>query len=749
MRKKISLRVLGFLVFVAVAAALVNPYSRQWLFGPTHQGVPLCAWQDQIRRQTLGEDENRWLTKLRKWLEPKEAGALAEKLTREDRIAIWLSLLDDPAPALRARSIQALWGSRSRFSCGFAYDLDVLTVYNIRTYRSAKIQFYDASQSLLLGGMKIDLSDSWSTVAFPSHVSPAPPAAPHLIRMLDDASAEVRQAAVAALRGLGNDAAPAFPRLFELLDDDDPVRRAQALRTLNTTHAKTRSWLDRLMAALDDPSADVRSAAANCLAEWSDRRMAAAAGPPLVKRLCDPDPAVRLDAAGALSALRLHLDAATAALHASVRHPDAEVRRRAIGALFDAAGAALYPELLHCAQFDPDHNVRCAAVANLAYGGERAVPFLVAFLKDSKADLREAAVGALSRLGPKARLAVPFLLADLESLGRHAVQALANIGDAGAAPKLIELLEHHDLRSHALSALRSLGPAASLAAPRLLEMLNESSDLNPQVALLEIAGEREDVLLTLERRALADLATGRTDWALPIIQQGFQPQTLTPALIQALTKKLDDPARIACVQMLGSTGAQARAAVPALVRLGKDCTSEVRAAIVRALGEIAGEDQQAIPFLIEQLEQDRHVDATLPALARFGPRAQSARPYLQVLLKSYKSDERTAAIWALAAIESTADAIGQLAPMIYDRDENVRAAAAAALCSLGPPDEAVRSVQPILRDDEESVRSAVARALGELGPSALAATPVLCDLLADDCQSICDAALEALAKIEP
>src|SRR5262245_30747665 len=116
MRKKISLRVLAFLVAVVVAAALVNPSSRQWIFGPTYQGVPLCAWQDQIRRQTLGEDERRWLTKLRKWLEPKADGSLTEKLTREDRIAIWLSLLDDPVPAMRARSVQTLW-EIGRASC--------------------------------------------------------------------------------------------------------------------------------------------------------------------------------------------------------------------------------------------------------------------------------------------------------------------------------------------------------------------------------------------------------------------------------------------------------------------------------------------------------------------------------------------------------------------------------------------------------------------------------------------------------
>src|SRR5262245_1263395 len=197
MRKKISLRVLAFLVAVAVAAALVNPYSRQLIFGPTYQGVPLCAWQDQIRRQTLGEDEHRWLTKLRKWLEPKADGSVAEKLTREDRIAIWLSLLDDPAPAMRARAVQALWGHRARYNLsGTILYSDILTVHNVTAFRGEEVRIWDAQA--FLGGSKIVLSDSsWSMIDFPRHVSPPPPAAPHLVRMLDDAEAEVRQAAVA------------------------------------------------------------------------------------------------------------------------------------------------------------------------------------------------------------------------------------------------------------------------------------------------------------------------------------------------------------------------------------------------------------------------------------------------------------------------------------------------------------------------------------------------------------------------
>src|SRR5262245_52301914 len=90
MRKRI---IRGLLVFVAVAvvgAALVIPYYRQLLFGPTYQGVPLCVWQDQIRRQTLGEKDREWLVKIRKWFQPKDESLSAVELNREDRIAIWL-----------------------------------------------------------------------------------------------------------------------------------------------------------------------------------------------------------------------------------------------------------------------------------------------------------------------------------------------------------------------------------------------------------------------------------------------------------------------------------------------------------------------------------------------------------------------------------------------------------------------------------------------------------------------------------
>src|SRR5687768_4818613 len=226
MRKRIIRGVLVFLAIAVVGAVLVIPYYRQLLFGPTYQGVPLCAWQDQIRRQTLGEHEHAWLVKIRKWVQPKDESLSAVRLTREDRIAIWLTFLDDPVPTLRAHAIQALWGG-SPWG-GHLWGSDVFLSGD-----AGHLVHLDSIHVSMLSGRysTIIWDGSWSSMnVSQGMIRPPPPVEPHLLRMLDDDSADVRQAAFAALSGQSKEAAPAFPRLFELTQHADATRRTQAAR---------------------------------------------------------------------------------------------------------------------------------------------------------------------------------------------------------------------------------------------------------------------------------------------------------------------------------------------------------------------------------------------------------------------------------------------------------------------------------------------------------------------------------------
>lgn len=742
MRKRILRGVLLFLAVAVVGAALVIPYYRQLLFGPTYQGVPLCVWQDQIRRQTLGEKEHAWLVKVRKWFQPKDESLASVKLTREERIAIWLTFLDDPVPALRTQAIQVLWG---RLGPGWGSGYVTFLGGDVSLVRLASVDYLGT-----MGYSEIVWDGTWCSLNLPQGmIQPAPPVKPHLLRMLDDDNAEVRQAAFTALSQQGNEAAPAFPRLFELLEHADATRRAQAARTLNATHPKTRSWLERLITMLDDPSADVRNAVTDCLAAWTDRRMAVAAGPRLVLALRDPDHTVRIQAAWTLGALSVHTHQATEALRAGMRDADPSMRNRALSALFVPAGAALFPEIVQRARSDPDQNVRTAAINALWHGGEQAVPVLVSFLRHANADVRSAALQSLHNLGPKARLAVPHLLADLESFAGNGVQALAAIGDVNAVPKLVELLAHRELRAPALSALQSFGADAGAALPKILEMLDDQAELRQQalLALLTIGGDQEEILQALEKRLLTELASKRDDLVWNFCQQRDKASALVPALIKRLETD-DAKSGVAHVQALGAIGPAARAAAPALLLSAKESNDDLRGAVIAALGDIAADERRCVPWLIEQLERDEQVIRAANALAQFGGRARSALPHLAPLLKSARADYRAAAIWALAAIGPPEDATSLLVPLLRDRDEEIRRNATQALCSLGVREE-VKHFVALLRDEPSSIRNAVARALGELGPSAADAVPALCALLDDDSQTTFEYALEALSRIEP
>ncbi|MCI0681367.1 MAG: HEAT repeat domain-containing protein [Gemmataceae bacterium] len=754
MRKRIIRRVLALLALALVGAALVVPYYRQLLFGPKHQGVPLCVWQDQLRRQTLGDNDPGWLAKVRKWFQPKADSLAKIELTREDRIAIWFTFLDDPVPGMRVRAVQALWGSHHHHwgstlwgekYVSFLYR-DTIALSGTRT---VYVQSVRASNIRISGTILWD--GTQSVVGFSAGpIDPPPPVAPHLIRMLDDPSADVRQAAFGALNAQGKEAAPAFPRLFELLGHDDPTRRTLAAQALNATHPKTPPWLERLMAILDDPHADVRRTAVGCLNHWNDRRMAVAAGPRLVHALRDPDPTIRMQAATTLGTLDVYRAEATKALRTALRHPESSVRVRALGNLFASAGAALYPDLVQCARFDPVHDVRTTAVGALYHGGAQAVPVLVSFLRHSNGEMRNAAVQGLRNLGPKARLAVPHLLADLERFAANGVQPLADIGDPDAVPKLIELLEHRELRGPAVAALHALGVHARASIPKLRQVLDEQPDLRQQAfqALLAIGGDDEQVFKALEKRVLTDIAAKRDDLVWSLCQLGARARALVPALIQRLEARDSASSDQAQVQMLGAIGPAARSAVPALLRLANSRNEDTRSAVIAALGNIAAEADLAVPWLIAQLEHDQHVVAAAHALAQFGPRARPAWPHLLPLLRSARADFRNAAMWALAAVGPAEEAAAALAPHLRDRNEGIRSTAAEALCSLGAR-HAVKHVVPLLRDETETIRGAVARALGALGPDATAAVPALIELLDDDSQTIHDYALDALARIEP
>jgi len=169
-----------------------------------------------------------------------------------------------------------------------------------------------------------------------------------------------------------------------------------------------------LLAALHDPSVEVRSNAAQSLAAVAPAGDPAVV-PALLAQFEDDDPDVVRSALFSLRSLKGQLpDATVAPLLALLTHsPDKYLRHEAANVLQkipDAASVTLGP--LRTALRDPEEIVRnSAAVAIGAMGpaGAAAVPELIEALQDTRHGTRQFAATALGQIGPAARDALPYL----------------------------------------------------------------------------------------------------------------------------------------------------------------------------------------------------------------------------------------------------------------------------------------------------------------------------------------------------
>ncbi|MFI9809356.1 fumarate reductase/succinate dehydrogenase flavoprotein subunit [Streptomyces sp. NPDC052301] len=214
---------------------------------------------------------------------------------------------------------------------------------------------------------------------------------------LADPDAEVRAAAAASLRELV-ETLPAEPALGTTLagalTQTDPVVRAAALDVLRALRLGEAVLF---AAALDDPDIGVRTEAVRALVSVD------AVGP-LAGAADDPSREVRVTVAKALAAVgSSSLTAAdqelrSATLDRLTEDADPLVRGAALGALATTGSPAPLAARAVAALADPAWQVRSgAATALSAADAYTAVPALAKALGDPNADVRKAAVLALSR----------------------------------------------------------------------------------------------------------------------------------------------------------------------------------------------------------------------------------------------------------------------------------------------------------------------------------------------------------------
>ncbi|MFD8451002.1 fumarate reductase/succinate dehydrogenase flavoprotein subunit [Streptomyces coelicoflavus] len=244
---------------------------------------------------------------------------------------------------------------------------------------------------------------------------------PALATALSDPDGEVRAAAAASLRELAETLTPE-PALGKplagALAQADPVVRATALDLLRILRMGNTGTF---ATALHDPDAPVRIEAVRGLVSLN-------AAESLSPAAEDPSREVRVAVAKALGRLRAQ-PCNGGALDRLTEDPDALVRGAALAALADTGCPAPLAARAVTALSDPAWQVRAgAATALSAVGPDSAVPVLAKALADRNADVRKAAVLALTRhtaTAEEARTALATVTGDTDADVRaYAARAL-------------------------------------------------------------------------------------------------------------------------------------------------------------------------------------------------------------------------------------------------------------------------------------------------------------------------------------
>lgn len=361
-------------------------------------------------------------------------------------------------------------------------------------------------------------------------MSATPSASPGIETRLHDADAGVRRLALIELADDGNpdDLGP----LTEALAADAAAEvRAQAATLLAGWGGA--AVVDALGAALLDPEAAVREAAAEALAELKDpvdgerllpgleRALGPLAGPtpspqtasptaPLAAPLAAPRtapaaanrgaadalpprpapgaaalPDAAFAAAAALRALKaLRLPGAQAPAERALGHADAAVRREAVAVLGWLKSQPALPRLAQIATDDPDAEVRRAASGALglapAETSPAVLPALLGALRDPVWIVREEAATTLAKLQPATALDALLLAMQDEAwqVRLRAARALGRLHDGRALPALVTALDHEagNLRREAAIALGELGDPQALAP-----LTARAADPDPEV----------------------------------------------------------------------------------------------------------------------------------------------------------------------------------------------------------------------------------------------------------------------------
>ena len=473
----------------------------------------------------------------------------------------------------------------------------------------------------------------------------------------------------------------------EALASDDASKRHDAVEALGRYDIELSQKY--LLKALDDPEEKVRLEAARALG----RNGALAAVPAMIEWLANPKPEVRSVAAAALGGIGG--TEATAALTRSLSDPDAAVRKDTVRAL-GAIGAR---------------------------GNPTVVIALIPRLEDDKAEVRNATIDQLEKLGDR-RAVIPLVARFSDtgvSVRAAAVRAIGRLGDRSAVPALIRLMNDPDesVRMAAVGSLGGLGAVDAIDA--LTEQLSSGGDAyraKVAYALGQIAGASgagtagEDAMRTLVvNLAQSPAARSAAKEALRVAGKAA-----VPALVAHLQGRLAGEPTTAVELLADSGDARATATLAAELERGRVAIPKV----LRALGA-TGDPNALVPVLRALASKDPAI--RLAAMNALRPLIGADARAADVLIEHLSDDDLEIRVLAAEylGLLKAGGAAARLAALAGPGNPlRLRRAAIDALGEIGRP-EASKALVAILREEPRSLHRAAATALAYIAdPSALA-----------------------------
>jgi HEAT repeat protein len=542
-----------------------------------------------------------------------------------------------------------------------------------------------------------------------------------------------REAAAAALAGIGS---PAVPALVERLSSDDP---------------------------------DLRQAAAGVLGGIADHR----AVPPLTARLADPDPNVRTAAADALG--KIGGADALGALRAAADSDDATLRLSAVEAL-----CALHASLpvSRIEELLGDRGLRRALYRMIGASDDAAAIALAARgVADRTRAGREAALAALG--AQRARRAPEALAPALASVRVTAAEdpglvdawadaltseepfaavgaltALAAAGAARHAGRMVRLAEDERFRALVEDALEVLpdGPELRAALADALPVLGQLGRLTALAALARLGSPAAFENVVREASDHASYVQGEAVGALGKLRD----VRAVPPLAGLLADDDGATAGLAAAALarIGQSGAPARDAVLAAAR--DRAGSSPTAAVYRLLGAVGAEADVA--FVSAGLAAPGAAErvAAAGALALLAQRGvlRGAGPALVAALSDPAWTVRAASARAIAelarapgasALRTADEEAEALIRVLHDPEPAVRAAAAEGLGACRRPRDAERLAA--LVEDPEAAPVVVLAALHALAALGRIPSSVLERALTHEDPEVVKEAVAAAARV--